>query len=234
MINETWDIINQKEGYEYNNSYPPAEINKHYLLYLYDEVFYENNIYKYRYNKSCPIINAGYDTVNKASDKFGDFFKDIKRNVFSDKLYDKYKNYLKDLNDIFSKKNEYLQKALVYSYKPISDIMNAYAEYTSGPNNFFNLLNCKFVGNNTNILMDLLHTSLGVYLDAFGIITCLLNLFIFIGIVFILIIVKNSKLEDKNGTGNVDIESLNNILKGNDGEDTFNTYGKNQELMAIH
>lgn len=235
MINETWDIINKKEGYEYNNEYPPANINKHYLLYLYDEVFYKNNIFKNRYNEFCPTNDAAaYETVNDASDKFGEFFKNIRENVFSEKFYDKYRNYLKEFNNIFGKKNKYLHNALELSYQPITNVENAYSEFTSGSNSFSNLLNCKFVGNNTIILIDLLHTSLGLYLDAFGIITCLLSLFIFIGVVFILIIVKNTKLDDKNAVSNMNIESLNNILKGNDEKEATTKREKIRELMPIN
>ena len=171
--------------------------------------------------------------MNEASIKFSKFFKDIKDTIFSDKYYNNYTNYLNKLNDLFGTKNKYLKDALKLSYQPITNIMSIYHDYASSSNNIFNLLNCKFIGDNLIILMDILHTSLGVYLNSFGVVTCLLNLFIFIGIVFILIIIKNSKLDIKNGTGNMDIESLNNILKGNDEEDAFSSQGKSQELVPV-
>ena len=122
--------------------------------------------------------------MNEASIKFSKFFKDIKDTIFSDKYYNNYTNYLNKLNDLFGTKNKYLKDALKLSYQPITNIMSIYHDYASSSNNIFNLLNCKFIGDNLIILMDILHTSLGVYLNSFGVVTCLLNLFIFIGIVF--------------------------------------------------
>ena len=81
--------------------------------------------------------------------------------------------------------------------------------------------------------MHVLYTSLGVYLDSFGLLTCLLCLFIFIGIIFILIVIKNTKLDTKEGTDNLDLETLDDILKGNDSsEQMLSSDGKNQELMS--
>ena len=233
-INETWDIVKEKNGYIRNVNYSEANIGDNYLLYLYEKDLYSKIDFEHRYDQACTIKpDVAYSTVNEASKEFSKFFKEINDTIFSDKYYNNYTKYLNELNNMFSKKNKYLKDALGLSYQPIKNIMSIYHDYASSSSNIFNLLNCKFIGDNVIILMDILHTSLGVYLDAFGIITCLLNLFIFIGIVFILIIIKNSKLEDKNGTGNMDIESLNNILKGNDEVDTFSSNGKTQELVPV-
>ena len=86
----------------------------------------------------------------------------------------------------------------------------------SGKENVFSLLNCKFVGENKKILLDILYTSLGVYLDYFGLTTVLFSLFLFIGIIFILIVIKNTDLEAKAGVNNQYSETLDNIWKGND------------------
>ena len=212
-INEIWDIIKENEGYEYDSNYPLFNINKHYLLYLYDEKLYANDdIFKNRYkDNTCPTTNSGYETIDKASEAFGKFFKDIRDNMFSDKFYKGYKDDLERLNTIFGEKNKYLQEALKLSIKPITDITNIFSHYRD---HISELLNCGFVGNNANILLDILNTSLRLCFDVFGIMMCLLSLFIFIGIIFIIIIIKNNKIEDKDqdSVPNIDVESVNNIV----------------------
>ena len=105
----------------------------------------------------------------------------------------------------------FLQEALKLSIKPITDITNIFSHYRD---HISELLNCGFVGNNANILLDILNTSLRLCFDVFGIMMCLLSLFIFIGIIFIIIIIKNNKIEDKDqdSVPNIDVESVNNIV----------------------
>ena len=80
--------------------------------------------------------------------------------------------------------------------------------------------------------MNILYTSLGVYLDLFGTVTSILSLFIFIGIICILIVIKNTKLDSKEGTSDLDLETLDDILKGSDTSDQISSSnGKTQELM---
>ena len=80
--------------------------------------------------------------------------------------------------------------------------------------------------------MNILYTSLGVYLDLFGTVTSILSLFIFIGIICILIVIKNTKLDSKEGASDLDLETLDDILKGNDTSDQISSSnGKTQELM---
>ena len=146
--------------------------------------------------------------------------------------FQKNRDDLDKLNEIFSKKNEYLIKSLDYATYPINRIGNTVNKYISGKDNIFSLLNCKFVGENKLLLMHVLYTSLLFYLDSFGIVTCLFSLFIFVGIIFILIVIKNSKLDTKGGAYNLDLETLDDILKGNDsGEQLLSSNGKTQELM---
>ena len=232
-INEVWDIIKENEGYKYDSNYPSFNINKHYLLYLYDEKLYANDdIFKNRYkDNTCPTTNSGYETIDKASEAFGKFFKDIRDNMFSDKFYKGYKDDLERLNTIFGYKNKYLKQALQLSIIPILNIKNAYSDYRA---HIFELLNCKFVGNNANILLDILNSSLGIYLDGFGVLMCLLSLFIFIGIIFILIIIKNTKLDNKDVVANIDLESFNNILKGNNAENQAMTkFENNNKIVPV-
>ena len=72
------------------------------------------------------------------------------------------------------------------------------------------------------ILIHLLYTSLGLYLDYFGIFTILMSLFIFIGVIFILILIKNSKLDEKGGVSDIDLETLTNIIQGDEDNKTKN------------
>ena len=172
-------------------------------------------------------------TVSEASTKFSTLFKDIKENIISDKFSKEYIDDLNNLNEIFKKKNEYLIKALDYSLTPINNIEDTVSNYIKGENNIFTLLNCKFVGENKKILMHILYTSLGVYLDMFGLVTCLLSLFIFVGIIFILIVIKNSKLDTKEGADNVNLDTLEDILKGNDySENALSGSEQSQQLIS--
>ena len=72
------------------------------------------------------------------------------------------------------------------------------------------------------ILIHLLYTSLGLYLDYFAIFTILMSLFIFIGVIFILILIKNSKLDEKGGVSDIDLETLTNIIQGDEDNKTKN------------
>ena len=232
LINETWATETTKGGYTYNNEYPDPTHDSRYLIYLYEEELYNKVHFDTRYQSACPTTGHPYTTVSEASTKFSTFFKDIKDKIKSDEFSNAYRDDLNKLNEIFSKKNEYLIKSLDYATYPINRIGNTVNKYISGKDNIFSLLNCKFVGENKLILMHVLYTSLGVYLDSFGIVTCLFSLFIFVGIIFILIVIKNSKLDTKGGADNLDLETLDDILKGNDsGEQLLSSNGKTQELM---
>ena len=232
LINETWATETTKGGYTYNNEYPDPTHDSRYLIYLYEEELYNKVHFDTRYQSACPTTGHPYTTVSEASTKFSTFFKDIKDKIKSDEFSNSYRDDLDKLNEIFSKKNEYLIKSLDYATYPINRIGNTINKYISGKDNIFSLLNCKFVGENKLILMHVLYTSLGVYLDSFGIVTCLFSLFIFVGIIFILIVIKNSKLDTKGGADNLDLETLDDILKGNDsGEQLLSSNGKTQELM---
>ena len=234
LINETWATETTKEGYTYDNTYPPASHDSHYLIYLYEDQLYNNTVdFNTRYQNACPTNNHPYTTVSAASSKFSALFKDIKDKIGSDEFSKAYSDDLNKLNDIFSQKNDYLIKSLEYATYPIDRIENTVSKYISGKDNIFSLLNCKFVGENKLLLMHVLYTSLGVYLDTFGIVTVLFSLFIFVGIIFILIVIKNSKLDTKGGADDLDLETLDDILKGNDsGEQLISSNAQNQELMS--
>ena len=233
LINEIWATETEKEGYTYNNSYPTPDNTTRYLIYLYDKDLYEKVKFDERYENACTTTGHPYSTVSEASTKFSTLFKDIKENIISDKFSKEYIDDLNNLNEIFKKKNEYLIKALDYSLTPINNIEDTVSNYIKGENNIFTLLNCKFVGENKKILMHILYTSLGVYLDMFGLVTCLLSLFIFVGIIFILIVIKNSKLDTKEGADNVNLDTLEDILKGNDySENALSGSEQSQQLIS--
>ena len=79
--------------------------------------------------------------------------------------------------------------------------------------------------------MNVLYDSLGKFLEYFGLCFTLLSLFIFIGIVFILITIKNTKLDEKKISSDIDLETLSDILQGNDVSNDLMNTEKNQELM---
>ena len=82
----------------------------------------------------------------------------------------------------------------------------------------FSLLNCKFIGVNKLILMDTLYLSLGKSLDLFGTFLVLLSIFLFIGVIFILIVIKNNKTKKGEDDNTFAFEQLNNIYKGIDND----------------
>ena len=49
-----------------------------------------------------------------------------------------------------------------------------------------------------------------------------MSLFIFIGVIFILILIKNSKLDEKGGVSDIDLETLTNIIQGDEDNKTKN------------
>ena len=232
-INETWSTSKTNSIYTYNENYPTPDSTTRYLIYLYDNNLYNNVSFDSRYNNACPTGGHPYQTVSEASSKFSNLFKDIRDNILSDTFSKSYTEDLNELNRIYAEKNEYLIKALEYALDPIVRIEQTYKKYESGKDNIFSLLNCKFVGDNKLILMDVLYTSLGYYLDVFGTCTSLMSLFIFVGIVCILIVIKNTKLDTKEGASDVDLETLNDILTGNDTieKDTSNNQ-QTQELLS--
>ena len=57
----------------------------------------------------------------------------------------------------------------------------------------------------------------------------------FIGIIFILVVIKNTKLDEKNGAGNMDLESINDILLGKDlDKEIISIDLTNQELVNLN
>ena len=226
LINENWNTKKMEEGYIYDESYPDPDINNHYLIYLYDKDVYKNARLETRYENSCLTDGYPYKTMSEASQKFGILFKDIGDKILSDNYIDECLNDLTELNKLFGQKNYYLRQSLNYAYKGMKDIENTFIQYISENDNMFSLLNCKFVGNNKLIMMNILYTSLGTYIETIGILTIMFSLSIFIGIVFILIIIKNSKLDKKEDFQN-DINALSNILKGNENET------RNQNIIDI-
>ena len=233
LINETWATKTTKEGYTYDKTYPNPTHDSRYLIYLYEDQLHDKVHFDTRYQEACPTTGHPYTTVSDASSKFSALFKEIKDKIESDEFSKAYSDDLNKLNEIFSKKNDYLLKSLDYATYPINRIESTVNKYISGKDNIFSLLNCKFVGENKLLLMHVLYTSLGVYLDTFGIVTVLFSLFIFVGIIFILIVIKNSKLDTKGGADNLDLETLDDILKGNDsGEQLISSNAQNQELMS--
>ena len=215
LINETWATISTKKGYIYNNTYPYPTADSRYLIYLYDKGLYDKVKFDSRYNKACPTKDSPYENVSTASSKFSELFKKINESI-AENFTKEYIDDLKELNKIFNDKNKYLIETLKNADIPIDNIVKSIIGYVSGKENVFSLLNCKFVGENKKILLDILYTSLGVYLDYFGLTTVLFSLFLFIGIIFILIVIKNTDLEAKAGVNNQYSETLDNIWKGND------------------
>jgi len=114
LINETWDITKEKDGYIYNDKYPAADEDNNYLIYLYDDdVYNKSNILTDRYINACPTPGKPYETVNEASQNFGKFFYDIKNQISSDKFNKEFCDDLNELNEIYSKKNKYINKAVL-------------------------------------------------------------------------------------------------------------------------
>ena len=120
------------------------------------------------------------------------------------------------MDKLYRNKTEYLENALKAALEPIEKFEKVYDKYSVGKNNIFSYLNCKFIGDNKNILLDVLYYNLGFTLKFFGLATCLFSSFMFIGIIFILVVIKNTKLDEKNGVRNMDLEDINNILIGKD------------------
>ena len=215
MINENWNIKKSEEGYTYDPSYPSPDTTSHYLIYLYDKDVYDKANLTKRYDKVCPTEGHPYTTVSEASIKFGQLFEKIGNDIIYNNFSRKYLDDLRNLSKLYEEKNKYINSALNSATFIISQIVETFRNYLSGDeHNIFSLLNCKFVGNNKLMLLDILYTSLGIALDLFGTITIIISLLIFLGVIFILIIIKNSNLNEKNGIPNISLTTLENILKG--------------------
>ena len=215
MINENWNIKKSEEGYTYDPSYPSPDTTSHYLIYLYDKDVYDKANLTKRYDKVCPTEGHPYTTVSEASIKFGQLFEKIGNDIIYNNFSRKYLDDLRNLSKLYEEKNKYINSALNSATFIISQIVETFRNYLSGDeHNIFSLLNCKFVGNNKLMLLDILYTSLGIALDLFGTITIIISLLIFLGIIFILIIIKNSNFNEKNGIPNISLTTLENILKG--------------------
>ena len=234
-INESWYTNKTKEGYEYNENYPEPSQNSRYLIYLYENDLYNKVNFANRYDNAFPTNERPYTSVSEASQKFSDFFKLIKENIISDKFIGNYLEDLKEMNRLYEIKNDYLKKALNAAKDPIQKFVQVYKDYSLGKNNIFSYLNCKFIGDNKNILLDVLYYDIGFSLNHFGLITCLFSLFMFIGIIFILIVIKNTKFDEKNGAANMDLETINDILLGKDLEKEIKSGDLiNQELVNLN
>ena len=214
-INEIWSTKTSEEGYTYNNDYPKPNPTTRYLIYLYDKYLYDNVEFDTRYEEACSTDDHPYKTVSSASKKFKEFFKALKVNIESDKFTKEYLDDLTELNEIYGLKNKYINGALFYLINIINQLLNPVKQYITETEDVFSVLNCKFVGNNKQILLNLLYTTTGYYMDIFGIATCILSLSIFVGIIFILIVIKNTKLDPANASPEVYLQTLDDILKGN-------------------
>ena len=117
---------------------------------------------------------------------------------------------MKKLNEIYGKKNFYLNNALSELKKFLAKLDAFIHVYSRNQNGIFSLLNCKFVGENKLILMSILYTSLGVYLDKYGTLTSLWSFFIFIALIFVLIVIRNY---DDDNISSDNLENINNELK---------------------
>ena len=212
LINEHWDIIKEDDEYIYDNTYPPASEDKNYFIYLYDQdVYNKSHILTDRYINACPTPGKPYETVNDASQNFGKLFYDIKNQISSDKFNKEYLDDLKELNKIYGSKNMYISKAIIEIKKFLAKLDGFLHSYSTNKDGVFSLLNCKFVGENKLILMNVLYTSLGVYLDKYGTLTSLWSLFLFIGLIFVTIVIRND--ENDNVDSNKK-ENINNLKEG--------------------
>ena len=226
LINETWDITKEKEGYIYDENYPNAAADKNYLIYLYDEdVYNKANILKDRYINACPTPGKPYETVNEASKDFGKFFNNLKNEITSDKFNKEFIDDLKELNQIYGEKNKYVNSAAIEIKKFIAKLNKFLKNYATNDGGIFSLLNCKFVGENKLILMSILYTSLGVYLDKYGTLTSLWSFFIFVALIFIIIVIRNYDTDDNDNNTNI------NYLLPNGQIELQMKEGSNQELI---
>ena len=214
-INEIWSTKTTEEGYTYDNTYPDPTKETRYLIYLYEDDYSKVN-FETRYDSACPTSGHPYEKVSDASKSFSKFFGQIKNNIRSSKFSEDFLYDLGKLNEIYGKKSDYLYKSLNSASNPITNIGKTFKNYILDTENIFSLLNCKFIGENKLILMDTLYVSLGESLDLFGTFLVLLSLLLFIGVVFILIVVKNNKTKKGEDSSSFDFEHLNNIYKGND------------------
>ena len=201
LLNETWDTIKEKDGYIYDSNYPPASVYINYLIYLYDEdVYNKSNILNNRYINACPTQGRPYETVNEASKDYAKLFYDIKNQITSDKFNKEYIDDLDKLNEIVKIKNQFLRISVIEIKKLLEKINGFLKNYITNKDGIFSLLNCKFVGDNKLILMSILYTSLGVYLDKYGTLTSLWSFFAFVALIFIIIVVRTHESE----YGNID------------------------------
>ena len=211
-INENWNTNKEIDGYSYDGTYPSPTQSTNYLIYLYDDNIYSTANLESRYDGACPTKNHPYETVSEASKAFGTLFNSIGVNIADNKFQKAFIDDLDNLNQIYGQKNKYLQQTMKSATGIISQIGKTFSEYSTGKNHISSLLNCRFVGNNKMMLIDTLYTSLGTYLEAFGILTIMFSLFIFLGIISIIIITRNNDPDDKNSS--INIETLNDILTG--------------------
>ena len=137
-INENWNTKEEEEGYIYDESYPKPDINNHYLIYLYDQIVYDNEILETRYDENtCDTFGHPYPNINEASKKFGKLFKDIRDNIFSNNFKDDIIDDLNELNKLYNEKNKYLQNCLNSIIYEIKKIGNTYLNLISYGDNIF-------------------------------------------------------------------------------------------------
>ena len=120
---------------------------------------------------------------------------------------------MKKLNEIYGKKNFYLNNALSELKKFLAKLDAFIHVYSRNQNGIFSLLNCKFVGENKLILMSVLYDSLGVYLDKYGTLTSLWSFFLFIGVIFVTIVIRSNESDDmdSNNIENINLQQIEPI-----------------------
>jgi len=187
LIDEKWSYNETENGYTKPSTFNyVASPNSHELIYLYNIL--ETNYYDHRYSDLCSTGTL-QNQVNNTAEIF------VKINEFFNQENDMFtaqQEIKSNMDGVYTSLNEVIDSALTI----INEITNSLNQYIGESGSIWNLLNCKFMGKDLNILLRNLDTGLGDKFLKMGTEITTLATLQAVGIVLTLITL-NANSEDK-------------------------------------
>ena len=196
IIDEKWSYQEESGYSEIEENSVKASNNSHKLINIYkikDESFYNSRYYPNE-NEFCNGLAAQQITNNTAK-----IFKEINDFFTSGKLIGPHTDIKSSMDGIYSETNEVIDSALDI----ITQITDSLNRYVGESGSVWELLNCKFMGLDLNILLRNLDTGLGDKFLKMGTEISTLAILQAIGIVLTLICLNIETEKDNKKKGNV-------------------------------
>ena len=208
------DIFNGFTCKKYNSSCP---VNDYWTISDSDE----NNIYKleknFYENKDCSFDGYKFSSLNDAANNFLEFLDEIKKNNNDTKNKLNMDDNYVDMQNEYKNVLDVLKNATDFAIKLTGSIAKSYRSLLGG-GQFSQLLDCGFIKDDLNILLNELHSTLANSLIKFGTTFCIISCLIAIGICMMLLnlTLSNESKEEKKKVYNKNRKNVKNKYQNNE------------------